>query len=96
MGIFGNRAHHGHDVQNLKPPLLGFLDWLLTCNHHHWHAAQRGISSSCYEIGCAWAKRCQTYASFAGMSSVSGGHKACTLLMPREDKLDFLRARQAI
>ena len=22
MGIFSNRAHHGNDVQNLKPPLL--------------------------------------------------------------------------
>ena len=76
--------------------MLGFLDWLLPGDHHHRHSAQRGIGRRRHEIGRTRPECRDANAGFPGMSPISRSHKACTLLMPRQDQLDLVRAGQRI
>ncbi|MNI12832.1 hypothetical protein D3C73_660300 [compost metagenome] len=56
VGVLGQRLHHPNNIKNLETALLGLFDWLLPCNHEHWHSTQVGIGASSDQVRSARAK----------------------------------------
>ncbi len=94
--IFGDRPHHRDDVEDLEAALLRLLDRLLAGDHHHRHAAELSVSGRGDEIGRARPQCREAYAGLARMAAIGRGHETRALLVPRQDQLDCLRARQAV
>ena len=87
-GVFGERPHQIHHIQNLKQPLLGGLDGLLAGNHHHGHAAQLGVGGSRHQVGGARPKRGQANSHLASQSPIGRRHETGSLFVPIQHQTD--------
>ena len=95
-GVFGQRTHHLHYVDDLKLSLLTGLDGLLSRDHHHRHPPQLGLGGCRYQIGCARAQGGETNAGLPRESAIGGCHEASRLLVPRQNQLDLVRLSQRV
>ncbi|MNC31345.1 hypothetical protein D3C75_796630 [compost metagenome] len=89
MSVLGDGVHHAAYVDDLKSALLGLLDRLLTGDHHHRHAAQVGVRTGGYQVGCAGAQGRQADAGLAGQPAIGSSHEARGLLVAGQYQLDL-------
>ena len=89
MGHFGDRLHHGDNVDDLKTPLLAHGDRFLAGDHQHRHGAQLGVGRGGDEIGGAGAEGGQADAGSTRQPAVSCCHETRPLFVACQDEFDF-------
>ena len=88
LRLFRQRAHRGHDIDNLEMRLAALPDRLLTGDQHHRHATQKPVGSAGDEVERPGPKRAERDPRFSRQPPIGGCQESCRLLMTGDDELD--------
>src|ERR1700682_3310859 len=88
LRLFRQRAHRGHDVDNLEMRLSALADRLLTGDQHHRHATEKTVSGACDEVERTGTKRAERDPRLSRKPPIGGCQESRRLLMTGYHQFD--------